>query len=164
MVFHQEFRPIVKTEVLPTSTINQSFAEYNASLYNSWCWRISVEVNSHSRLQLSPTAGDRGAFRNPNARLRPERSIWISKCSSVPCSRRQLKPGVGIHTLPYPTTHFHTLPYLEAHVNGVVGGPEEEGSLGGGGHLQEGMSPGGEDSWPVNQSLGKPEIYWQAFE
>ena len=26
-----------------------------------------------------------------------ERSIWISKYSSVPCSRRQLEPVVGIH-------------------------------------------------------------------
>ena len=56
-----------------TSSINQSFAECNASLYNS------VKVNSHSRLQLSPAAGDRGVFRNPNnflnAPIRPERSI-----------------------------------------------------------------------------------------
>ena len=48
-------------------------------------WRAlycSVEVNSHSRLQLSPAAGDRGALINPNSLLRPERSIYISKCSA----------------------------------------------------------------------------------
>ena len=32
-----------------------------------------------------------GAFRNLNAPLRSERSIWISKYSSVTCSRRQLE-------------------------------------------------------------------------
>ena len=61
-----------------TSTINQSFAECNASLYNSWCTvthQCWGEFPLQAPLQLSPAAGDRGVFRNPNAPLRPERSI-----------------------------------------------------------------------------------------
>ena len=44
MGFHHEFRPILWTEVLPTSTINQSFAECNASLYNSGCTVQCISV------------------------------------------------------------------------------------------------------------------------
>ena len=74
-------------------------------MHNSDPWKYAIikcicysAVPCAEHLEIQMLRSDLSvAFRNLNATLRSEPSIWISKCSSVPCNRGQLKPGVGIH-------------------------------------------------------------------